>query len=79
MEERCYLVLYSDRRARGGLVLYTVPYGYGCFYKGEFVVYGTHGTITWYYKQPLQDFLAAVGARNKEKVKKDVTVVAIIL
>ena len=31
-----------------------------------------------YYKQPLQDFLAAVGARNKEKVKKDVTVVAII-
>ena len=27
------------------------------------------------YKQPLQDFLAAVGARKKEKVKIDVLVV----
>ncbi len=28
------------------------------------------------YKQPLQEFLAAVGAQRKEKVKKDVTVAA---
>jgi hypothetical protein len=34
------------------------------------------GKLSRNYKQPLQDFLAAVRAPKKEKVKKDVTVAA---